>query len=159
MPVLQNGKIFGVIPCNHWTLMEIKKDADNQIIATHYDSKGWFSKIYSLSGIKRAVQSVLPDVHFEASYHGHQGLLNFTDCGRYVLSYIKQKANGEATLTAPRDFEQMDQEIENMPNIVEPQQQPEVPVQPIVEEAPNQQPGAWLQYVNNQPNIGQGQVL
>ena len=156
VPICQENKILGLFRKGHFTMLEISQGENGQVSAIHHDSKGLFSKImyalglYSLAPIRDAVTQVFTDANFSNKCHGHQGLRDDVNCGRFVLGYIEQKvANANQVLTDPSSkFNEIQQKINN------PEQgevQPQIANGGNGEAADQAQPG-YSAYVRNSRN-------
>jgi len=69
----------------HWTLLRLEKTGDSWQ-ADHYDSKGALSAAYDLSHLNNFLPT---GTTLKKHYLAHQGLLNNSDCGFYVLSMMR----------------------------------------------------------------------
>ena len=99
VPICQVNRVCGFGPKRmHFTMLEIHRDNENNISATHHDSKGWLAKImyvlriYTLNPIKSAVRDAFQDEKVTFNHHesGKQGIFNNVDCGRFVIAEINQ---------------------------------------------------------------------
>ncbi|MDJ1304945.1 MAG: hypothetical protein MRQ09_01725 [Candidatus Midichloria sp.] len=106
IPIVQSRSyFFGLFQRRHWTMLELDVfDQANNIRAHHYDSKGWFASfLYSLEPIRQAIAEVFMEkgievfmekgIEMKTSYLGHQSIIDNTNCGRFVISYINCKAS------------------------------------------------------------------
>jgi hypothetical protein len=105
VPISQTRRVFGFRSRRgHFTMLEIHKNENGRITATHHDSKGWLStimyalRIYSLAPIERAVRDVFTDQVVTFNHHesGSQSMKNNVDCGRFVIDGINQIITEEA---------------------------------------------------------------
>lgn len=119
VPICQENKILGLFRKGHFTMLEISKNEKGQVSAIHHDSKGFLSKImyalrlYSLAPIRDAVTQVSPDANFSNQCHGHQGLRDDVNCGRFVLGYIDQKVQGHELSDPSSKFSEIQKKINN----------------------------------------------
>ncbi|MEY3197455.1 MAG: hypothetical protein RLZZ59_826 [Pseudomonadota bacterium] len=104
IPIAQSRKVFfGLFgpKRSHFTYIKLYKDDHNTIHATHYDSKGFFGRLYPLKGIKEALLTTFKDKlkdKLSAVYTGQQGFFDDHNCGRYTLAGIQKSVenNGNA---------------------------------------------------------------
>ncbi len=75
----------------HFTYLELNKDNAGNITSHHHDSKGWLSGFYPLKPIRDSLEETFEKdrVTFKSSYLGHQKIADNINCGRFILSYIK----------------------------------------------------------------------
>jgi len=112
VPIGLSRPYLGLIPrlVGHQTFLEIHKDKDGNITATHHDSKGWLAwimyklRIYSLKTIENAVSNAFTGntVTFNHLESGNQSISNNVDCVRYTAAAIEQIINNKDRRTGDR---------------------------------------------------------
>ncbi len=112
IPIAQSRSyLFGLVKRAHWTYLQVDRDPTDptKVTATHHDSKGFFSRLYPLKYIKEAVSTEFPKASFNTIYTGHQGIRDNHNCGRFVLSSIKNTiAPEQMTNDLNTEFEHID---------------------------------------------------
>lgn len=92
IPICQSNKYFlGLLTRKHFAYLELNKDNAGNITSHHHDSKGWLSSFYPLKPIRDSLEETFGKdrVTFKSSYLGHQKIADNINCGRFILSYIK----------------------------------------------------------------------
>ncbi|MFU7501520.1 MAG: hypothetical protein ACJBCI_07775 [Candidatus Tisiphia sp.] len=98
IPICQSNKyFFGLLTRKHFTYLELNKDNAGNITSHHQDSKGWLSRFYPLKPIRDSLEETFGKdrVTFKSSYLGHQKIADNINCGRFILSYIKNVITGD----------------------------------------------------------------
>ena len=163
VPICQENKILGLFRKGHFTMLEISKDDQGNVSAVHHDSKGFLSKImyalglYSLAPIKNAVTNAFPGASFTTKCHGHQGIRDDVNCGRFILGYIDQKIEGQEISNPSSKFTNIQQKINSPsknPDSVSPNTKPDSVTKPLeFSQVDN------IKYADNLKNNGQSQNI
>jgi hypothetical protein len=81
--------LMGVTNRNHWSLLVLEVGDDKVARITNYDSQPFYvSYWYGLTHIQEELLQHFPDSKYEHVCYGHQSLTDFSNCGRFVISYL-----------------------------------------------------------------------
>lgn len=81
---------FGEGGVGHLTLLYLQNYPGNGLSCKYIDScRGYANRGNQLNEVYESLRMIFPDITIDSPYYaGHQGLLNWTDCSRFVATYI-----------------------------------------------------------------------
>ncbi len=97
---------FGSMKRGHYTLLELDVVNGSLKKATHIDSKGLESSLYSLNNLQPMINEAFEgeNVKLNSVYTGEQSFLDNVNCGRFVIKHILETVNGYKSLKPNKEI-------------------------------------------------------